>query len=323
MALQNCIHCGKETTEGDLYCQECLTISGAAKPRRLWLFSILFAVLFLSLVGMLFWHGGLEIWGISIASIWEKPAAILNGEAISQDEFRSRMKRIQAAVERQYGREIFNGERGRAVLEVLEQRALDGMLIERLVAQEARKLKIDVREQQVKEEVEKISKEISGSWEKFQAKLGEDGITEKELKDHIRTILLYNAVKTAKSPVGADPETSFNAWLIQARQNAEVAIYAGENWKGNTPSLMGGCCAPDAGSGGTAAGSRGGSTLDPRTENEAKKVGLEAYLKANPAEKEAAAKVTNYGCHIQVDILKDGKIVKSYSYRGGKAYEIS
>ncbi|MCX5908460.1 MAG: hypothetical protein NTY64_15070, partial [Deltaproteobacteria bacterium] len=86
---------------------------------------------------------------------------------------------------------------------------------------------------------------------------------------------------------------------------------------------MGGCCAPDAAPGGSAGQSRSSSLLDPRTESEAEKVALEAYQKANPGEKEVTAHVTDYGCHIQVDVRKDGKIVKSYSYQGGKAYEIS
>lgn len=66
-----------------------------------------------------------------------------------------------------------------------------------------------------------------------------------------------------------------------------------------------------------------GGQLDPQTQSEAKKAGLEAYQKTNPSEKEVIAKVTNYGCHIQVDIQKEGRIVKSYTYQGGKAFEIS
>ncbi|MCX5908459.1 MAG: SurA N-terminal domain-containing protein, partial [Deltaproteobacteria bacterium] len=215
------MHCGKETGGGDLYCPECLAISGARKPRWFLLFSILFSGLLLSLVGLLIWHGGIGNWSFSLGSLWGKPAAIINGEAISRDEFRTRMDRIQAAVERQYGKNIFTGERGLALLEDLEERALDGMLNEKLLAQEARKLKIEIHDRQIEEEVQKISREIFGSWEKFKARLGEDGIAEKELKTDIRNILLYNAVKAAKTPAGADPQISLNAWLIKEKQNAE------------------------------------------------------------------------------------------------------
>ena len=60
-----------------------------------------------------------------------------------------------------------------------------------------------------------------------------------------------------------------------------------------------------------------------QAENEAKKAALEAYQKSNPAENGVTAKVTDYGCHMQVDIQKEGKIVKSYSYQGGKIFEMS
>ena len=68
---------------------------------------------------------------------------------------------------------------------------------------------------------------------------------------------------------------------------------------------------------------QGGSSPDSQAENQAKKAALEAYQKSNPAENGVTAKVTDYGCHMQVDIQKDGKVVKSYSYQGGKAFEIS
>lgn len=323
MSFRNCTRCGKETGEGDLYCPECQAALGARKPRRLWLFTILFSGLLLFLTGLLIWHGGMGNWIFSFGSRWAKPAAVINGEAISQAEFTTRMNGIQFAIERQYGKNIFGAERGRALLEELEGKVLDGILNERLVAQEARKLKIAVPDRQIEEEIQKIAKEIYESGEKLEARLREDGISEKELKNHIRTILLYNAVKAAKTRAGEDPDISFSAWLMQARQSADMAIYAGENRKGNAPPLMGGCCAPDAVPGGPAGPSRSGSGLDPRIESEAKKVALDAYYKANPSEKEVTAKVTNYGCHIQVDIQKVGRIIKSYIYQDGKVLENS
>ena len=56
--------------------------------------------------------------------------------------------------------------------------------------------------------------------------------------------------------------------------------------------------------------------------NKAGASALEAYRKANPGEKGLETEVTDYGCHIQVDIQKGGKIVKSYSYRDGAVSEI-
>jgi len=321
--IENCRRCGKAVEGGTVFCPDCRSLAGEKKGRRPWFFSLLFSAVLLSLTGLMLWHGGLGNWSFSLGSWWGKPAAVINGEAIPRDEFKARMISVKTAVARQYGKNIFIGERGRALLESLEREVMEGMLEERLVAQEARKLKIDIREDRIEEEVQRISKEIYGTWEKFQTRLREDGISPEELKKHIHNLLLYNALKAAKAPVGADPEISFNAWLIQAKQKAELVIYEKGN-RGNNASLLGGnCCVPNGSRAGSGGSPRAGGQLDPQTESEAQRVALEAYQKANPAEKNVAAKVTNYGCHLQVDIQKEGRTVKSYTYQEGKVFEIS
>jgi predicted nucleic acid-binding Zn ribbon protein len=315
---QNCVHCGKETEEGELYCPDCQAISGAKKPRRFWIFSILFSGLLLFFTGLLLWHGGLSFGSLSLDSILGRPAAVINGEPIARTDLKARVKSVRAMLERQYGRDLFAGQQGRELLENLEQEVLDGMLEERLVSQEARRLRIQISDEMVQQELQKISKEIYGTWENFQARLREDGVSKEDLQNHIRSLLLYKAVKAAKAPPGSNPDVSFNAWLIQAKQKAELAIYYSGDNAASSSALTGGCCSP-GGSGIV----RPGGPVDPKTESDAKKVALEAYQKANPAGKGVTAKVTNYGCHIQVDIQKEGRIVKSYTYQGGKAFEIS
>ena len=136
-----------------------------------------FSAVLLFLTGLMVRHGGLGDWGFSLAALWGKPAAVINGESIPRDEFKARMMSVKSAIERQYGKNTFTGERGEALLGSLAQEVLDGMLEERLVAQEARKLKIEIRQDRVEEEVQRISKEMYGTWEKFQNRLREDGIS--------------------------------------------------------------------------------------------------------------------------------------------------
>ena len=45
---------------------------------------------------------------------------------------------------------------------------------------------------------------------------------------------------------------------------------------------------------------------------------LAEYRKNNPAEKDVKPRVTDYGCHIQVDIEKGERTIWSYSYQDGK-----
>jgi hypothetical protein len=318
LSLQSCVHCGKETGEGELYCPDCQAFFGAKKPRRFWIFSILFSVLLLSLTGLLLWHGGISFGSLSLDSILGKPAAVVNGEPIPISDLRERVKAIRSMLERQNGRNIFSGEEGRALLGNLEQQVLDGMVEEKLVAQEARKLKIQITDEMVQQELQKIGKEIYGSRDKFQARLREDGVTEEELQEHIGNLLLYKAVRAAKSSPGLNSEASFNGWLTQARQNAELAIYYSGAGASSSSTLLGGCC-DTSGSGN--AGPSG--PVDAKTEKEAQTLALEAYRKINPSDRGVTAKVTDYGCHLQVDIQKEGRVVKSYIYQGGKVFENS
>jgi hypothetical protein len=321
LGLSRCVHCGKETGEGELYCLECYDISGARKPRILWIFSIIFSVLVFSLTGLMVWPGGLNFGSLSLDSLLGRPAAVIDGEPIARADLKARFKSIRAMLERQYGRDLFAGQQGRVLLKNLEQEVLDGMLEERLVAQEARRLNIQINDNLVQQELQKISKETYGTWENFQAQLREDEVSKEDLQNHIRNLLLYKAVKAAKDRPGSGPDISFNAWLIQAKQKAKVAIYNSGDSPIGLSSSMEGCCRPG---GSVCVGqSRPRGPIDPKTEREAKKIALEAYQKTNPSEKGVESKVTNYGCHIQVDIQKEGKTVKSYTYKGGKVFEIS
>ena len=181
--IENCRHCGRETEEEGGFCPECRSLAGEKKrTRRIWVFSILFSAVLLFLTGLMVRHGGFGHWGFSLAALWGKPAAVINGESIPRDEFKGRMMSVKSAIERQYGKSTFTGERGEALLGSLAQEVLDGMLEERLVAQEARKLKVEIRQDRVEEEVQRISTEIYGTWEKFQNRLREDGISPDDFK---------------------------------------------------------------------------------------------------------------------------------------------
>jgi hypothetical protein len=322
--IENCRHCGKEVEGGTVFCPECQAIAGTKKPKRIWLFSLVFSGVLLSLAGIMLWHGGLSLGDLSLDAIWGKPAAVINGEKISRSDLKARSKIFQRILERQYGNDLFTGDRGRTLFVTLGNKVLNDMLEEKLVRQEARKLKTQITDEQVKQKLDLITKEVFGTWENFQARLKEDGMTKEDLQKNIRYLLLLEAVKEAKSPEGGTPDISFGAWLIQARQKAEVTVYDSENLPGSAPSLAGGCCSLTGSSGGGCGGqSATPRPIDPKIESEAQKAALEAFQKSNPADKNLAAKATDYGCHIQVDIQKEGRVVKSYSYQDGKVFDNS
>jgi hypothetical protein len=81
----------------------------------------------------------------------------------------------------------------------------------------------------------------------------------------------------------------------------------------------GSCCGAGGSSGGC--GGKTSGPVDAQMEKKATTAGLEAYKKINGDTKGLAGKVTDYGCHTQVDIIKGGQILKSYSYVDGQVSE--
>jgi len=194
--------------------------------------------------------------------------------------------------------------------------------VEKLLSQEARRLGVQVTDDQVRLKLDQITREHFGNPEVFQAKLREEGMSREDLLHNLRSILILEGLKKVKTPEGADPEVSFNAWLIQAKQKAELVIYDSQAGGLSIPS-GGSCCGPTGPSAEKSGQAGVGRSIDPKVEKEAEKAGLEAFRKSNPAERGVTARVTDYGCHLQVDIEKEGKVVKSYSYQRGKVFEIS
>ncbi len=324
MDNKSCSSCGKEIAgEDGVVCPDCKS-AGGKNRKRLWYSGAAAAILMLA--GMVFLYGEKNAWEFSLDSILRRPAAVVNGEPIAWSETKERFKITRLMMEKEYGKELFTGERGRAYLRDLERDVLEKMVEEQLVVQEASRLKIRVEDGQVREEIQKIGREIYGNWENFQASLNEDGISEEYLRNHVRNLLLRQEVKKAKTSPDADPDTSFVAWLTQDRRSAKVTLNQTIIPVQAFAQGRGSCC----GSGGSGAadgcGGRGGGgcgtkqagPLDPVLQSKAGAAALAEYRKNNPAEKDVVAQVNDYGCHIQVDIEKGGKVVKSYAYQDGK-----
>ncbi|MCK9365020.1 MAG: SurA N-terminal domain-containing protein [Syntrophales bacterium] len=327
MENKNCEKCGKEISgAGEVLCPECKEGVRRKSGRRLWYSGI--AVVLLLLAGAGFLYAEKQAWEFSWDVVLGRPAAVVNGESISRSEARSKLNVSRLMLEKEYGKGLFAGEQGRALLGRLERDVLEKMVEERLVAREASRLKIKVGDDLVQQEIkriEKIGREIYGNDDNFQASLKEDGISQEYLVGQVRNLLLFQEVKKAKAPPQADSEAYFAEWLTQDRKAAKVAF---NQTVPPAPSLAQGeesCCGAG---GGSSAGVGGCGTkqapgaLDPKLQSTASVAALDAYRGTHPAEQGLEAKVTDYGCHVQVDIEKGGKIVASYSYRDGKVSEI-
>ena len=106
-------------------------------------------------------------------------------------------------------------------------------------------------------------------------------------------------------------EVVFAQWFTKAKAKAQIETYE----KLQPVSTAKASCCSSGWGGGRA------QPLDPKIEKEAKAKGLEYYEKKTQ-KKGASARVTNFGCHIQVDIIEDGKVVVSLTYNQGQVQEI-
>jgi hypothetical protein len=312
---QQCSRCGKEITVGDNgYCPDCQDDMRRKRLKGRWFLASTVAILILA--GAVYAYGEKNAWDFSFDALLGRPAAVVNGEPVSRATARERMNVGRLMLERQYGRDLFTGDRGGTLLAELERDVIERMVEERLVVQEARRLKITVGDERVRQELQTIAREIYGTWEKFQASLKEDGVSPEYLADHVRNLLLFREVNKAKTGGSSDQNTA--VWLVQARQNAKVTL----NWTAahRQASFGGGrsCC----GSGGC--GGCGGnrtSEVAPELKSKASTAALAKYRETNPTGQDAQAQVTDYGCHVQVDIEQAGGVVKSYTYQDGQAFE--
>jgi hypothetical protein len=121
------------------------------------------------------------------------------------------------------------------------------MVGERLVAQEASRMKIRVGDDRVRQEIQKIGREIYGNWENFQASLKEDGISQEYLMNHVRSILLRQEVAKAKAPSERDPDVYVGAWLNEERRKAKVAFDKTFSGIQASSQGLGACCGSGGG----------------------------------------------------------------------------
>ena len=322
MDQKRCGRCGKELSGGDeVFCSDCKGDVGRKKKRRRWYAVAAAALLLLS--GAAFLYAEKNDGEFSLDALLGRPAAVVNGEPIARSEARARLNVSRLMLEKEYGKGLFAGEQGRALLGRLERDVLEKMVDERLVAREASRMKIQVGDDRVRQEIQKIGREIYGNWENFQASLKEDGISEEYLMNHVRNLLLRQEVKKAKYPSETDLDAYFVAWLEQDRRSAKVTFNQTIIPLQASAQGRGSCCGSGGGGGcggrgGGGCGGKQAGPLDPELESKAGAVALAEYRKKNPAEKEVEARVNDYGCHIQVDIEKGGKVIWSYSYQDGK-----
>ena len=250
-----CERCGSGIQgEDEAYCPDCKREVQYKNKKRLR--HSVAAVSFLLLAGLVFWYGAQNAWDFSWDTLLDRPVALVNGEPIARTEARERLNVSKVMLEKEYGKGLFAGEQGRALLGRLERDVLEKMVEERLVAQEASRMKIQVGDDRVQQEIRKIGSEIYGNWDNFQASLKEDGVSQEYLANHIRNLLLGQEVKKAKFSPAADPDAAFVGWLVQNRRSAKVTLNQTIALSPGLGQGQSSCCGSGAGGGAVGCGTK-------------------------------------------------------------------
>lgn len=318
MLCTNCNH-GNEVDAA--FCEECgkpLGAVPAAAPARsrkaYWFIIVLVPVLLL--VG---WFGYYKFF------LPDGIAAVVNGEDIRLSELDAAIMRTQASPE--------------SVTGSLRYQMLNEIIAERLALQEAVKAKMSVSREEVDGAIAS-ARSASGLDEKaFEKKMESQYGSEAAFKrDLERNLLIRKFITEKVVPSGADPMTAraaVNNWLKNISGRSTIRIALAEN--GST-----GGCGSKAGCGGgsNTAGveqqqkqslpagpcckTQGPAATSGQPKDQSK--GAEAaglkYWKDKHGADNVSAKLTDFGCHVQVDIVKDNKSIASLRYQNGNITEL-
>ena len=302
----SCPFCGEGNEKGSRFCIHCG--KSFQKNRRIrFAHRYILAGIGLALMGVFAfsWMHNLE----------SKEVGKVNGERISREEFSKRIDRVKKFYEYRYGQDVFQGEAGKENLNRLKADSLDEMVNEKILFQEAKTAGYtSAPEEEIEKQLEAIKKKhnlsdadlakiFGGSIEDFKADLRKGWMISQFVE---KVVLKGNQ---------ANGDQLFGQWFTQVKAKSKIETY--EKLE-PVSTAKASCCSS---SGGGCGGSGRAQALDPKIEQEARAKALEYYEKKTQ-KKGASARVTNFGCHIQVDIIEDGKVVVSLTYKQGEIQEI-
>jgi len=316
-----CPECKSMNDHDSLYCVECgKTLQGTAmaspaRSRRTYLFIFVLAPVLALVLGVGYYKFFLPN-GI---------AAVVNGEEI-------RLSELDAVVSRLQGNGVALDSKRR-------YQALNMMITERLVLQEARKAGIEAAPRDVAAAVAdaRVSSGLDEAafLKAIAAEYGSMSLFEGTLKRRL-TASRFMAEKVV--PRNADAETvrvRVNQWMQDLSGRATVRIALSQEVQG--PGCSGGCNA-GAGPGqpcqgvqgqGCAKGSQpmGGCDRMAQKSGSTDKTTAAAdaglrYWHEKHGPQEVTTQVKDLGCHMQVNIVKNEKIIGSLRYQNGSISEL-
>jgi len=310
------MNCGKCNTMNDNDAAFCVNCGGVltAAPRKGWR-SYRYALL---LLPVLLVAGGAGYYKFILPS---GVAAVVNGEEIMLAELDNLVQPDRK------GAEVSAETIGQ-----MRYAALSELITERIVLQEARKAGVSVSDGDVQAAVQDM-RAASGLDEKdFAARVmeryGSVSAFRKGLERHLIIKKFIDGTVLAGASGPAEANMRLNQWLQDSTAKAAVRVSLAEQ----LPASGCGCC----GGGGPAASKQGCDPAKGAKQGCDPKAGAKqvsgqgtvardaalAYWRNQNGNRPVETKVTDFGCHIQVDIMSNNRIAKSLRYQNGTITEM-
>jgi predicted nucleic acid-binding Zn ribbon protein len=247
-------------------------------------------------------------------------AAVVNGEEISIAELDQEFARIAGP--------------GESADPAMRVQALNAVITEHVLLQEARRAGTEVSREELEAAVAGFQSRSGLDADLFSRQVESGYGSMKKFEEAVRRGMIINKFIAAKIvPQGADRQTAaqaVNQWVRKATDAAVVRVTLAEEWSGAGCGCSKGskAAAPAArGCGMSGAGctmAKGDRAAAPAWGAPDKKKAAEAAIKywhVKHGNGAVAATVTDFGCHMQVDIIQDNKTIASLRYQGGSISE--
>jgi hypothetical protein len=302
------MNCGKCNTinDGDaVFCTKCGNALNAPAdgPRKTWR-SYWYALL---LIPVLLAAAGMGYYKFMLPN---GVAAVVNGEEIKMAELDSAL--------RSAGKDVPEEAIGR-----MRGAALSDLITERIACQEAHKAGVRVTPEELNNAITRMRSAAGMDEKSFDAQVNSNYGSRVNFQRGMQRRLMIQKFIDEKITAGiTDPTIAgfrVNQWLQGISSKAAVRVSLGEQMQRSAGCA---CCS----GGGTGSAKRG---CDPKagskqlaSQTTAARDAAVAYWSKEHGGGPVETKITDFGCHIQVDIVANNRIAKSLRYQNGTITEM-
>lgn len=306
----NCPKCNSGNDPDALFCVSCGTafidkpsapVSASRKP-------YFFALLFIPVIVLAAAFGYYKYF------LPQGVAAVVNGEEIKLAELDAAVARIQPR--------SFKGAQAEQQIRRLRFDVLNQLITERLAFQEARKAGVTVSDQEAEAARERTRLSSGLDDNAFKTAASREYGSLSRFEDAVRRGLAIDKYITSKVvPPGTGLQETgavLANWTRQLHEKAAVRVTLSEQWSGAGSGCA--CCnrTTETGSGQmkNSASEAGTSASD-----EAAAAALRYWHKKHGQE-QVTARTTDFGCHFEIDIIKESEKIGSLRYQQGSITEL-